>query len=97
MNLIGVFFFLFFRYKLQFPFNEFTANNRGVALFKNGESEYDIETLLAMILWSAKKTTEAYAEQSVKVRVNACVAYKHPALPMCPTMRGSLMTTVKTP
>ncbi|KAF8353738.1 hypothetical protein PRIPAC_95361 [Pristionchus pacificus] len=54
------------RYKLQFPFNEFTTNNRGVALFKNGESEYDIETLLAMILWSAKKTTEAYAEQSVK-------------------------------
>lgn len=63
---------LFFRYKLQFPFNEFTTNNRGVALFKNGESEYDIETLLAMILWSAKKTTEAYAEQSVKVRDITC-------------------------
>ncbi|GMR60212.1 hypothetical protein PMAYCL1PPCAC_30407, partial [Pristionchus mayeri] len=54
------------RYQQQFPFNEFSSNSRGVAQFTNGEATYDIETLLAMILWSAKKTTEAYAEQSVK-------------------------------
>lgn len=31
------------------------------------EEKYNVETLLAMILWNAKKVTEAYADQTVKV------------------------------
>ncbi|CAD6193340.1 unnamed protein product [Caenorhabditis auriculariae] len=34
--------------------------------FPYSETKYNVETLLAMILWSAKQTTEAHAGQSVK-------------------------------
>ncbi|KAK6766162.1 hypothetical protein RB195_025830 [Necator americanus] len=54
-------------YQKRFPFTAFTFDEvRNTVLFPSDNATYNVETLLAMILWSAKETTEAFAEQRVK-------------------------------
>ncbi|KAJ1353311.1 hypothetical protein KIN20_009916 [Parelaphostrongylus tenuis] len=54
-------------YRTRFPFTSFTFDEvRNTVLFPSDSEVYNVETLLAMILWSAKKTTESFAGQRVK-------------------------------
>ncbi|VDM61049.1 unnamed protein product [Angiostrongylus costaricensis] len=54
-------------YRTRFPFASFTFDeSRNTVVFPSDNETYNVETLLAMILWSAKKTTEAFAGQRVK-------------------------------
>ncbi|ETN87225.1 hypothetical protein NECAME_00084 [Necator americanus] len=54
-------------YQKRFPFTAFTFDEvRNTVVFPSDNATYNVETLLAMILWSAKQTTEAFAEQRVK-------------------------------
>ncbi|ULT83442.1 hypothetical protein L5515_018423 [Caenorhabditis briggsae] len=59
----------FTAYKKTFPFTAFEFDEvKKTVIFPYKEEKYNVETLLAMILWNAKKVTEAYADQTVKVR-----------------------------
>lgn len=54
-------------YQKRFPFASISFDERRQTVTFPSESEtYNVETLLAMILWNAKETAKAYAEQSVK-------------------------------
>ncbi|PAV75680.1 hypothetical protein WR25_15173 [Diploscapter pachys] len=54
-------------YKERFPFASFEFDEtRNTVLFPSDSEKYNIEALLAMILWHTKVTTEAYAGQTVK-------------------------------
>uniref|UniRef100_A0A1I7XNN3 Hypoxia up-regulated protein 1 n=1 Tax=Heterorhabditis bacteriophora TaxID=37862 RepID=A0A1I7XNN3_HETBA len=54
-------------YKQRFPFASISFDQeRKTVVFPNELETYNVETLLAMILWSAKQTAEAFAGQSVK-------------------------------
>ncbi|KHK00005.1 DnaK family protein [Oesophagostomum dentatum] len=54
-------------YKKRFPFVAFTYDEtRNTVAFPSDNVTYNVETLLAMILWSARQTTEAFALQRVK-------------------------------
>ncbi|ULT83438.1 hypothetical protein L3Y34_012579 [Caenorhabditis briggsae] len=57
----------FTAYKKTFPFTAFEFDEvKKTVIFPYKEEKYNVETLLAMILWNAKKVTEAYADQTVK-------------------------------
>ncbi|EYC35969.1 hypothetical protein Y032_0953g3192 [Ancylostoma ceylanicum] len=54
-------------YQKRFPFSAFTFDEvRNTVVFPSGDATYNVETLLAMVLWSAKEDTEAFAGQRVK-------------------------------
>ncbi|RCN53662.1 DnaK family protein [Ancylostoma caninum] len=54
-------------YQKRFPFSAFTFDEvRNTVVFPSGNATYNVETLLAMVLWSAKQDTEAFAGQRVK-------------------------------
>ncbi|KJH43943.1 DnaK family protein [Dictyocaulus viviparus] len=54
-------------YKTRFPFSSFRFDeSRNTVVFPSDNETYNVESLLAMILWSARKTTEAFAGQAVK-------------------------------
>ncbi|EPB76773.1 hypothetical protein ANCCEY_04125 [Ancylostoma ceylanicum] len=58
-------------YQKRFPFSAFTFDEEsflvGILLFSlSSDATYNVETLLAMVLWSAKEDTEAFAGQRVK-------------------------------
>ncbi|KAE9414738.1 hypothetical protein Angca_006188, partial [Angiostrongylus cantonensis] len=54
-------------YRTRFPFASFTFDEaRNAVVFPSDNETYNVETLLAMILWSARRTTEAFAGQGVK-------------------------------
>uniref|UniRef100_A0A8R1I746 Hypoxia up-regulated protein 1 n=1 Tax=Caenorhabditis japonica TaxID=281687 RepID=A0A8R1I746_CAEJA len=58
---------VFTTFKKTYPFTAFEFDDvRKTVVFPYKEEKYNVETLLAMILWNAKKVTEAYADQSVK-------------------------------
>ncbi|CAI5455631.1 unnamed protein product [Caenorhabditis angaria] len=58
---------VFTSYHETFPFTAFEYDqNKHTVIFPYKEEKYNVETLLAMILWNAKKNTEAYADQVVK-------------------------------
>ncbi|CAL2050756.1 unnamed protein product [Caenorhabditis brenneri] len=57
----------FVSFKKTYPFTAFEFDEvRKTVVFPYKEEKYNVETLLAMILWHAKKITEAYADQTVK-------------------------------
>lgn len=57
----------FVTFQKTFPFTAFEFDEvRKTVIFPYKEEKYNVETLLAMILWNAKKVTEAYADQTVK-------------------------------
>lgn len=57
----------FTTFQKTFPFTAFEFDEvKKTVIFPYKEEKYNVETLLAMILWNAKKVTEAYADQTVK-------------------------------
>ncbi|VDN22613.1 unnamed protein product, partial [Cylicostephanus goldi] len=63
-------------YKKRFPFVALGFDEvRKTVVFPSDNVTYNVETLLAMILWSARQTTEAYAGQRVKDCVIAVPIY----------------------
>uniref|UniRef100_A0A914CYA3 Hypoxia up-regulated protein 1 n=1 Tax=Acrobeloides nanus TaxID=290746 RepID=A0A914CYA3_9BILA len=55
------------RYRKIFPHITLKPDDvRGTVLFETDNGTYSVETILAMVLWNAKETTETFAGQPVK-------------------------------